>query len=351
MSELIPKRITDKNGVLTTRWVKPQSAKTRTRLPAPAPVAEVSLKPRVRIGWSDLPESVQSSVETLIGSSVIESASQAGGYSPGSADRVVTANGERLFVKAVGSSLNRHSPQFHRREARIMELLPDGLPIPKLLHVHDDGDWVALVFSDVDGRHPQLSGADLHTVLDSVETISSHPLSPEALEALPSLAAEVRGVFNGWMRLSDDPFDGLDAWAVENYTMLEELSSKAAYAVAGGSLSHVDLRADNILVDGEGEAVIVDWPWAAHGAPWFDALTVLIDARVSDPSFDTESALQQHPVFASAGSDQVDAVLAGFAGYFIDSARNPPPPGIPTLRAFQRAEGEACLSWLRERLG
>ncbi|MDQ6753098.1 MAG: hypothetical protein M3017_06780 [Actinomycetota bacterium] len=49
-------------------------------------------------------------------------------------------------------------------------------------------------------------------------------------------------------------------------------------------------------------------------------------------------------------SEQVDAVLAALAGYFLDSARQPAPQGIPTLRDFQQAEGAACLGWLRERL-
>ena len=103
-------------------------------------------------------------------------------------------------------------------------------------------------------------------------------------------------------------------------------------------------------MDRDGRAVIVDWPWAAHGASWFDALTLLVDARVNDPACDTESALGEHAVFASAGPQQVDSVLAALAGYFLDNARKPSPPGLPTLRAFQLAEGAACLGWLRERL-
>jgi hypothetical protein len=32
-------------------------------------------------------------------------------------------------------------------------------------------------------------------------------------------------------------------------------------------------------------------------------------------------------------------------------ALDPPPPGIPTVRAFQAAQGEVALAWLKERLG
>jgi hypothetical protein len=318
--------------------------------PADASDAPSAPERRSRIGWADLPDSVRSAVELLVGSPVVAAHSQPGGYSPGSADRVVTAGGSRFFVKAVTSALNPESPQLHRREARMMSLLPAGLPVPRLVGTHDDGEWVALVFTDVAGRHPQLAGADLHAVLDAVDAISALSLPPQALEVLPSLTDEVREIFAGWTRLRNDPHPGLDPWAAANDALLASLAASAAENVGGDRLVHVDLRADNVLIDGGGRAVIVDWPWAAHGASWFDALTLLVDARVSDPDCDTEAALGEHTVFAAATPQQVDSVLAALAGYFLDSARKPSPPGLPTLRAFQQAEGAACLGWLRERL-
>ena len=46
---------------------------------------------------------------------------------------------------------------------------------------------------------------------------------------------------------------------------------------------------------------------------------------------------------------QSDAVIA-VAGYFRDYARLPPPPSLPTVRAFQRAQADALLPWLRTKL-
>ena len=34
----------------------------------------------------------------------------------------------------------------------------------------------------------------------------------------------------------------------------------------------------------------------------------------------------------------------------LDTLEQPPPPGLPTLRAFQQKQGEAVIQWLRERL-
>jgi hypothetical protein len=53
--------------------------------------------------------------------------------------------------------------------------------------------------------------------------------------------------------------------------------------------------------------------------------------------------------FPDVPAAEVDAVLAGLAGYFWDKVRQPDPPGLPTVRAFQLAQGEVVLRWLRER--
>jgi hypothetical protein len=43
-------------------------------------------------------------------------------------------------------------------------------------------------------------------------------------------------------------------------------------------------------------------------------------------------------------------VIAGFAGFFTHMGRLPPPPSLPTVRAFQRAQGNALVPWLRDRV-
>src|SRR5207245_2484270 len=49
--------------------------------------------------------------------------------------------------------------------------------------------------------------------------------------------------------------------------------------------------------------------------------------------------------------DELDAVVCTLAGYFVVRALEPPPPGIPTVRAFQAAQGRVTIAWLRERTG
>src|SRR5439155_9294334 len=54
-----------------------------------------------RIEWSALPLRIQSAIEERLGVPVVETATHAGGFSPGLASRVRTADSRDHFVKAV----------------------------------------------------------------------------------------------------------------------------------------------------------------------------------------------------------------------------------------------------------
>ncbi|MGI8642592.1 MAG: aminoglycoside phosphotransferase family protein, partial [Thermomicrobiales bacterium] len=73
----------------------------------------------VRPAWTDIPQRVREAVEDWLGSPVVSASSQAGGFSPGVAARLLTADGRRIFAKIAGPEPNEFSPRFHRREARV----------------------------------------------------------------------------------------------------------------------------------------------------------------------------------------------------------------------------------------
>ncbi|MGI8456855.1 MAG: hypothetical protein ACR2LI_01905 [Propionibacteriaceae bacterium] len=95
-------------------------------------------------------------------------------------------------------------------------------------------------------------------------------------------------------------------------------------------------------------ATIVDWPWAASGAPWVDRLLRIANFDLYG-GHDPADLVVRHLDGLASPAD-ITAVLAGFCGYFTDAAREPPAPGLPTLRAFQRAQAVSTLSWLRRRV-
>jgi aminoglycoside phosphotransferase (APT) family kinase protein len=300
-----------------------------------------------RIGWDDVPVYVRAEVERILGSPVVEARSQTGGFSPGTADRVRTRDGRRAFVKAAGRSLNEKTVRLHRREIAVSAAMSERVAAPTLLGAYDDGDWVALVLSDVEGRHPLTpwDAVEVGAVLTTLADLAAVPLSAEQKGYRPAGEALARE-FAGWRRIAVDPPPDLDPWALDHLDELTEAADAVMPRLVGESLLHMDIRADNLLVRPDGEVVLVDWPWAARGPAWLDTLSLLVNVNLFG-GHDVEALAAEH---VHADPIDVTGFLAGLTGYFLDAARQPGSPGLPTVRAFQAAEGRTTLAWVRRRL-
>ncbi|MGQ7295669.1 phosphotransferase family protein [Quadrisphaera sp. KR29] len=304
-----------------------------------------------RARWEDLPGTLRDAVGAELGSPVVSAVSQPGGFSPGSADRVVAASGRRAFVKALDGERHPGSVELHRREARVLGALPAGLPVPALLALVERAGWVALVTEDVDGASPALpwQRAGVEAALDALGRVAAADL-PAALRAvLPRAQTGVADDFAGFERLLADPWPDLeraDPWAGAHLEELAAVARRGTRALEGASLVHGDVRADNLVQRPDGGVVVVDWPHALLGSPVFDVVALLLNARLSHSEVDVDALLAQ-PLTGSG--DDATAVLAGMAAYFVDAGRQPPVPGLPALRHFQAAQGVTALAWLRER--
>lgn len=305
---------------------------------------------KTRIGWTDLPGHVRAAVEEILGDRVVTAVSQPGGFSPGTADRVRTAGGKRAFVKAVSPAQNEHSPRLHRTEALVTAALPPAAPAPRLLGSYDDGHWVALVLVDVEGRHPVTpwDAAELAAVLSTLERMAA-VLTPASVAVAPTAADQLGYDFAGWRRIAERPPADLDPWARDRLPELCAASERGLAALTGDTLCHLDVRADNLLLRTDGTVVVVDWPWACRGPAWLDSLLILVNVRLYG-GHDVEALLRARPFLADVDPAAVTGVLTGFAGFFLDGSRQPAPPGIPTVRAFQRVQADAVLDWLTHRL-
>jgi aminoglycoside phosphotransferase (APT) family kinase protein len=303
----------------------------------------------VRLPWSAVPPSLRAAVEATLGEPVVDAVTQSGGFSPGVAARLRGAGGRRAFVKALGPEPNPESRAYHRVEARVTAALPPDAPAPRLLDWYDRDEWVVLLFEDVDGVTPTLPWRpdELARVLAAVGDLAA-TLTPTPVAA-PSVAE--RFDFRGWRRLAESaagPAPGLDPWAARHLDLLAELESGWVPAAAGDTLVHADLRADNLLLTPD-RVVVVDWPWACVGAPWFDLLAMLPSVAMQGGPLPNE-IFDDHPVAAGADPAAVTAVVAALAGFFVHESLQPPLPGLPTLRDFQAAQGRTALDWLRTRL-
>jgi len=118
---------------------------------------------------------------------------------------------------------------------------------------------------------------------------------------------------------------------------------------AGDTLLHADIRADNLLLTGEGVAsdrvMVVDWPHACRGAAFVD-LVAFAPSVAMQGGPEPAELLARSRAGRNASRESLTAVVCALAGYFTERALQPPPPGLPAVRQFQDAQGEVTRRWL-----
>jgi hypothetical protein len=289
-----------------------------------------------------------------LGSPIVAASTQPGGFSPGVAARLIAADGRRVFVKAVCSVPNRDAPRFHRREAQIAAVLPASAPVPRLLWSYDEGGdgWIVLVFEDVEGRHPAVpwQPAEFDRVLaaldDLAESLTPSPISEDVTGTMPEWLLR-NG--QGWQKLLADPQPGRDEWSVRHAADLARLEAEAPAGARGDTLLHFDTRADNLLVTDD-RVYVVDWPHARVGQAWVNLISFAPSVAMQAGP-DPETLWSRSQSSRGADPQAVSAVIAAVAGFFTYHSLMPPPPGLPTLRPFQAAQGEVARRWLADRTG
>ena len=303
---------------------------------------------RQRPTWPELPDALRDLIQARVGQ-VTTWTSHDGGYSPGPALTLTTAT-DRMFVKAADATEHPVSADLHRREGRTAALLPSTVPAPALRWSADSDEaspWVVLGFDAVDGRSPRdpWSSDDVRAVAEVVETIADIP----APAGLPEFSTSM--TFDGWRTLAGSDAAGIetyDPWTLTNLERLAAIEPTWTEAVAGDVLVHQDLRGDNVLLTDRG-AVVVDWPYASRGAAFCDLVGWLPSLKLEGGP-DPEEMVASTRVGREADPDALTTLVVALAGFFVSASLQPPPPGIPHVRAFQRAQGEVCLDWLKLRL-
>jgi hypothetical protein len=272
---------------------------------------------------------------------VVSATTQQGGFSPGVAARLVATSGRRAFLKAVGPELNPDTPGLFQQEITAMQgLAAHSLPHSPFLYdvYEDDSGWVALLLEDIEGYlppHPWHPG-DAARVLDALAELSE-AMQPSPWPDAPVAAVRSEAFLSRWDLVIADGL-AVPAWAAGREQELADLARVGLDALAkGDALAHWDLRADNIILT-ETRVVFVDWAHAARAASWADSVILQADMRASVD-------LPELP-----DDEGITGFLAGIAGGLWWGSHNPAPPGLPTLRAWQRETALVHLDWLRERL-
>ncbi len=311
----------------------------------------------VRLHWPDMPRRVRSEVEAWLGARVVRAVTQPAGFSPGVAAVLTAYDGRQVFIKAVCPDPNPITPTMHRQEINVVSAMPDAVSVPRLLWSYDEGKdgWVALVFEYVAGRHPVQPWRidELDRVVAAMEDLGA-TLTPSPLRN--SIVGTASDMFAteicGWRQMVDHPtslFHRLDEWSRRHLETLAAIEETAVGALAGDTLLHMDIRADNILLTPE-RVWFLDWPHACNGPSWLDVVAFAPSVAMQGGP-PPEEIISKHSACGAADTDPITSAVVSIAGYFTRQALLPPPPGLPTVRAFQAAQGMVARRWAAQRTG
>jgi hypothetical protein len=271
-------------------------------------------------------------IERLIGAKVESYTPVAGGYTP--ATRLLCRTTTTSFFAKIGAT--PLTSQFLRREIHVYNSV-SGEFMPKLVAWEDHESAPILVIEDLsaaqwpppwDERRVELVLAQIHAMHHTQVALASY--------------AQVHGVRGAdWPSVAADPEPFLslglaDArWLDRALPLL--ICQEARCSTDGGSLTHWDLRSDNICVT-ERRAIFVDWNHACVSNPKLDLGFWL-------PSLAYEGGPEPERILPDAPD-----IAARVSGFFAARAGLPGISDAPRVRLVQRQQLETALPWVARAL-
>jgi len=311
-----------------------------------------------RTSWASAPPAIAAWVEATLDAPVADWHDRVGGMSIGIASVVTTATGISRFVKAVNGTENPFALELAVRETELASRLPLLPHTPRILDAGSvttsEGDrWWVMTTPAAGGLavgHPW-QPTDLSRVLRDWEDVAV-VLRQTAWESTSRPAP----FFTAWSALAADRADPwqplVTSWLDREARLLE---------LVGGSehdpavLSHLDLRADNILVDSSGDRVwFVDWAHAGLAARWVDYALLLADVvgSGSDVStggpIDVLSVWRSHPITGQYDPELLICVIAGLAAALHLLARRPTDLLLPHRSRWSAAMAAQMVPFVRQ---
>jgi thiamine kinase-like enzyme len=274
-----------------------------------------------------LGKALQSRIERLLGSKIESWRRVEGGYTPALRLLCQTAGGA-FFVKVGTTPL---ICQMLRREIRNYSLVRGDF-IPQLIGWEDDAVAPILIIEDLSAAYwpPSWDERKVELVLAQINAMhnTQAPLEPFA-QAHPTF-----GSF--WQTVASDPAPFLslkmadERWLEVALPVL--VAAENACSTEGGSLTHWDLRSDNMCLT-EGRTIFIDWNLACLSNP-------ILDLGFWLPSLAYEGGPEPEMILPHAPE-----VAALVAGYFASRAGLPGISDAPRVRLVQRQQLSTALPW------
>jgi hypothetical protein len=268
-----------------------------------------------------------SRIESLVGAKVESYRRVEGGYTP--ALRLLCRTHEASFFAKIGTTPG--TCQSLSREIHVYNSLRGDF-MPRLLAAENDESEPILIVEDLSAQHwpPPWNARQIELTLAQIDALHHTPAAVETF-------AQVHGMLDAnWRAVAEDPEPFL-ALGVADAGWLERalptlIQFEESCPTAGDSLTHFDLRSDNICLTAE-RAVFVDWNAACLSNPRLDLGFWL-------PSLAYESGLEPEKILPDAPE-----VAAWVSGYFAARAVLPRISDAPHVRKVQRRQLETALPW------
>lgn len=308
----------------------------------------------VRPAWADLPADLRAAITARLGAPVTWAITAGGGFTRGFASVLDIADGQRVFVKAASLTDQRHLTDWYAREVAVTAALPAVVPAARPHWTLTAAGHYVICLDAIDGRMPALPwtpgalDAALAAWAVAAEALREPPDDLVAV-GLPTLSDLARADLSWWREIASgrEPMPAAPPWVEKELDELVALEAALPGYVESTSVTHCDLRLDNVLLDAGGAAWICDWNWICHGPAWFDTAGLLISAYAS--GLDADALFAAHPTARDAPADGLDATLASLAGYLLTRAEAGPTGASPHIRTHQRWTAETALAWLAAR--
>lgn len=311
-----------------------------------------------RAPWDSLPQPVRERIAARLGQEVTAVELAGSGFTHGFA-AVVRGASRALFAKAAPAEDDLIYPAY-LREAAVLAELPARMPTPVYLGSDSvdaaDGAWQVMFFEPVTGRMPgqpwtEPDLAAVHSALLEVERLLQR--LPAALQG-PDLRTQfaqdtdICALFGAIGRGTEPPpFAPLITRG--RAAELQQLVDRSAAALRGTAVLHSDLRADNILISRDGQALFCDWNFLTTGPRWADWVVILAYAWLD--GVDVRPWLAGSALTRDADPEDIDSWLAVLAAYMVLSGSRPEVPSSPLLREHARHSARMLTGWLAERRG
>ena len=294
-----------------------------------------------RMSWTQAPVEVAAWVEARLGSRVVQWSDRSGGMSTGIACVVTGDDGRSLFVKAVNGSENPFALQLLTREAELSARLPDLPGVPRMLDAgRDPGRRGRLVGDDHPGRARSRRPASLAPAGagQGAAGLGSGRRRPARHALGRSPPGPHRSSRPGARSPPITPIRGsplVTSW-LDREARLIEVSSGSTHDPP--VLSHLDLRADNIVladVPTDQDVWFVDWAHPGLAARWVDLALLLADVVGSGADTSTGGPIdvmdvwRRHRIGSQCDPELLICVVSGLAAALHRLARRPVDPQLP----------------------